>query len=328
MDSMPITPRRHTPWPIRAGLLLLLPIIALTLYWDGQNFIPEQLHLQSNQENQGATLLPEALTPQWQSLGQGRYFSEKNLYEYVNGHAEYYLGAGFQGLWIKEYARKEDKGEPAITVDLFDMGKPLHAFGVLMEETPDNAARWSSIGGETTTGFHIGQGAAFAFGRYFIKINLFAKDVILEDLIADLLKPLIHTTKNESLQFYFPNLGKEKETRFIKTDYRGMPFFKNVIERRFEYVNEKGVVDHRTAFSIHGNPKTLSTIKQALLTQLLEDEIPTKTVSLTNELILTEVKDPYEGAWFFILNQKQFLGVFTPWHKSLRLSLLRFFKSS
>jgi len=53
-----------------------------------------------------------------QRVGAPRPFSRDTLYEYVNGHAEYYLSAGFEGLAVGEYGA-DAQGQPSLVVNLW-----------------------------------------------------------------------------------------------------------------------------------------------------------------------------------------------------------------
>ena len=122
--------------------------------------------------------------------GAVRAYDRANLYEYVNGHAEYYLTAGFEGLAVGEYGA-DAQGQPSLVVNLWDMGKPLHAFGVLMDEAGTDAA---PLAGEVL-GFRTSTGLSLAHGRYYVQVNSYAPGI--DPAVRDrIFRPFV-TTKPE-----------------------------------------------------------------------------------------------------------------------------------
>ncbi len=71
-------------------------------------------------------LLPEEFEG-WVQTGEDRVYTPDTLYEYLNGGAELYLSYGFKKVLRRTYTRL---GEPALVVDVFDMGTSENAFGV------------------------------------------------------------------------------------------------------------------------------------------------------------------------------------------------------
>ena len=57
--------------------------------------------------------VPRSDPPGFTMSEPAREFDADSLYEYINGHAEYYLGAGFEGLSVGEYGAGED-GQPKL----------------------------------------------------------------------------------------------------------------------------------------------------------------------------------------------------------------------
>src|SRR5512136_2273231 len=104
--------------PLRYRLLLigLLPIIAGILYFRGQRYDPALIDFTTVVRPQ--TLEPVSTrqpiekpqTPStvqevagFRQFGETHRYTKENLYERVDGHAEYFISAGFQGLTVTEY---------------------------------------------------------------------------------------------------------------------------------------------------------------------------------------------------------------------------------
>ena len=157
-------------WPVRWILLLVPPLLAAVLYWQSQHYDHGLVDLTEDAPAGGAsgTAPLPALLAGRERVGRVRRFSRDTLYEYVNGHAEYYISAGFEGLAVAEYGA-DPQGQPSLVVNLWDMGKPLHAFGVLMDEAGPDAV---ALEGETL-GFRSGNSLSAAHGRYYLQLSGF-----------------------------------------------------------------------------------------------------------------------------------------------------------
>jgi hypothetical protein len=73
----------------------------------------------------------------WRRLETTKSFDAKTIWQQINGAAELYLDYGFKGLRLQRYSRK-GKGQE-IEVHVYDMGRPLHAFGIYWRERPTEA---------------------------------------------------------------------------------------------------------------------------------------------------------------------------------------------
>lgn len=288
---------------IRGALLLALPVLAYLVWIRGQDFDPGLLDFSRPGTGGGVTVdfswIPKQMPP-FTRLGALRHYTRENLFEYVNGHAESYLDAGFVGLVVAEYGHPEKEHQPQVTIDIFDMGKPLQAFGLLMNETPANV-KAVAVG---AMGFDYGQGINFIQGQFFIKMTTFTPQVSMETWAGDWALPLIEKTGKAALDLGFPTLGNVVQTRFIKQNYRGMAFLNNVIERTFKRTE---IVFQ--SFLLTGSPEELQQRKQSLMEFLAKEKIPTTFVSdVAVPHIL--VHDPYEGDWFLVEHGSRILGVF------------------
>jgi hypothetical protein len=108
---------------------------------------------------------PEA-TEGWTLRGAPRTYSPGNLYDYINGNADLFHSYGFQQVGVGDYVRKG--GEGWITVDIYDMGAPLHAFGVYSAERPADPQPMP-VG---VQGYALGGLIAFWTGPYYVKVSL------------------------------------------------------------------------------------------------------------------------------------------------------------
>ncbi len=64
----------------------------------------------------------------WEISSAPRYFGPGNLYDLINGGAEIYVQFGLVKMVTSEY-RSDSLKNTAVTVEIYDMGSPLGAFG-------------------------------------------------------------------------------------------------------------------------------------------------------------------------------------------------------
>ncbi len=110
---------------------------------------------------------PAALLPAvsgWSQSEAPRTFAPENLFEYIDGAAESYIGYDFRELATVPY--QKEKSEATLTVEVYDMGTPLHAFGIFSSERyPENPP--VEVG---MAGYMEGEALNFASGRYYVKL--------------------------------------------------------------------------------------------------------------------------------------------------------------
>jgi hypothetical protein len=294
-----ILPSLDTPLWSRWLLTLLLPLIALAIYWEGQDYDAGLLQLQAP-EQAALPALPEQLVGM-PRFGQLRSYHSDNLYEYINGHAEYYLSAGFNALTVAEFAPDGAK-QPQLVVNLYHMGEPLFAFGVLMDELAPDAEHLEGIG---SMAFTSGSGLNLILGPYYVQLSNFAGQVDLRAAavaLVESLRPELGEVAEFNLRF--PELGEPVATYFVKEDYRGLDFLHNVLERVFRRGNEE-----ITLFLINGSQELIAETGRKLLGFLQEDGIAFEQ-QVFEGMNYHRVDDPYEGQWFFVLGQTRLLGAF------------------
>ena len=291
-------------WPVRIVLLALPPLLAAALYWQAQHHDHGLVELRPAEVRNGATALGSRLPASLggrQRVGAVRPFGRDTLYEYVNGHAEYYLGAGFEGLAVGEYGA-DAQGQPSLVVNLWDMGRPLHAFGVLMDEAgPDAAALEGDV-----LGFRTGNGLSLAHGRYYVQLNSYAPGIDAAANVAELVGALGPADQGSAAALRFPALGRVVATRFVKENYRGLDVLANALVRRFE--RDGAEVE---AFLIQGTAAQVAATERQLLAFLDGEGIAREAVAVGGRTA-HRVSDHYEGDWFFVAAGDRLVGVYAP----------------
>ncbi|MEA3278301.1 MAG: DUF6599 family protein [Pseudomonadota bacterium] len=305
------------PFGIRALLIALLPILGVLLYLDGQDYDADLVELErrGSAAGLGADAFPDSIAG-LERFGQIRRFDTDNLYEYINGHAEFFLGAGFQGLTVVEYGVPGGE-QPVLVVNLYHMGEPLNAFGVLVDEA--GGSEPVDLG---SMGFRSGNGVTLIHGPYYVQISSYEDAVSAPEAGAEMVAALEGVISNPGLAFRFPDLGTVTSTRFVKEDYRGLGFLNGVLERRFERNGEE-----IEAFLVSGTADSVQHLVRAFETFFREDELPYRKIEKEG-LTFYSVNDPYEGDWFFLPLGERLIGVYAPLDEGLAAAIKAFAKGS
>ncbi len=284
----------------RIALLVLLPVAAVVVYLEGQRYNPALIDFKSIQSGTETLPLPPDIDGFFLS-GQVRVYTGENLFEYVNGHAEYFIGAGFMNLSVADYIKTgTEPFRPDATVEVYDMGKTLHAFGVLIDEAGDHAPEE----GMGVMGFRTSDGVSFFKGRYYIKIRIFHKSVPLASFIR-IIENTIDVTGEPFLLFErFPDLGEIVTTRFVKDGYRGLDFMQNVIEREYKIDGQSIHVSLVT-----GGEKEMEELTSRFLRFFEQSRMDYKRSEKSGREFY-RVKDPYEGDWYLIPLTDAVFGVY------------------
>lgn len=105
-------------------------------------------------------LMPQKIG-QWTVSGQDQTFVRANIFDYLNGGGEVYLGYDFRELLVREYLKP---GEGPIVAEIYDMGLSGDAYGIFTHDSD----------GESLP---VGQGALYGAGlvrfwknTYFVRI--------------------------------------------------------------------------------------------------------------------------------------------------------------
>ena len=299
---------------LRLGLIGVLPIVVLTLYTRGQKYDPSLLDFMKDdaKENTGqvASLqtVTESASPSADSdlagfrrVGQERRFTKDNLYEHVDGHAEYFISAGFEGLVVTEYSSTGSSTLKAeIQTEVYDMGKDIQAFGVLVDESGENAPS-VSIG---TMGFRNSGGINFIKGRYYVKITALDPKIPLMSF-AKTFAGVLPAAKASFTAFdRLPRIGTAGKTRFIKEGYRGLDFFHNVIEREYMIDGKKIILA-----LLAGSEQEISQTVSAFRAYVRKSGMPIEQSEQADRTIY-KVNDKYEGSWFLVSSPNAVFAVF------------------
>ena len=167
-------------------------------------------------------LLPNP--PGWTLVEKPRSFAPVSLFEYINGAAESYLSYGFQELAVADY--KSDSGPATITVEIYDMGGNLNAFGIYSSERYPGS-RYLDIGAQ---GYFEEGTLNFFAGRNYVKLLCFdcglTAEAALKGFAADIEKRLGEEKGSlpEALGFFPPEGLAANSEKFVRQNVLGYGF--------------------------------------------------------------------------------------------------------
>jgi hypothetical protein len=111
----------------------------------------------------------------WSLSGAPRYFGPDNLYDLINGGAEVYTEYGLKKMVTADYTSAEQQGI-TITIEIYDMGSSLGAFGRLSRFLEGKADPKGAGDGLPDTiaqhGLFSGSNASFWKGPYLVNLTL------------------------------------------------------------------------------------------------------------------------------------------------------------
>ncbi len=297
----------------RLFLILLLPLIAGVIIWDGLQYNPEEIQFKSSESagpSEVMDRLPTSIS-QRNLNSPPRQYNKDNLYEYVNGHAEFFISAGFRYLVAADYLA--DGTDPAFVADFYHMGNAANAFGTLMEEKSQGAQ-------SVTIGF---QGYAshdlllFVRGPYYIKVGLFEKGLDIQNIgkqIDETFQGL--TTEIPQFELLPKKNGIPGSESFIKEDFLGHAFLKDVYLREYEE-NGKGYRAFVCVIQAEGSPANWEQLLRFYRDQGVEPEELQESGKKYYVL-----QDPFEGKLLLFPSDGYLFGFQGEWEGVMGVSRL------
>jgi hypothetical protein len=114
------------------------------------------------------------LTPEhWQMYNKVMHFTAENLYEQINGRAEYYIAYDVSGLTFASFEKISDS-DLFINLSIYDMVTPLNAFGVFSGERSSGSQR-----------LELGRDAYISGANYYIWHGHYYIQIIALDTLEE-----------------------------------------------------------------------------------------------------------------------------------------------
>jgi hypothetical protein len=161
---------------------------------------------------------------EWQMEGQPYGFVPQNLYEYINGEAEFFIAFGFIELTGANYTSVAG-GKDTVTIDIYDMGNKLNAFGVFQSKRGGQASALNLGAASTGSDGYL----AFYKERFFVEIQAYItrekEKHMVETMAASIAAHLPGDNTPPSELFYLPEKNRiAGSERYIKGGILGHAF--------------------------------------------------------------------------------------------------------
>jgi hypothetical protein len=185
-------------------------------------------------------LLPAALPEGWSAVAAPVEYDAETLFEYLNGGAPLYLNYGFVRLLHARYQLGEDPFA-GLTIDIFEMGSTLGAFGLYSSMRPPDATFKGWGGG----GYVSGTVAAAWSGGIFVhgeadedRPELIA---VLEKMLAEIVAGAAGDTAPPAILSSLPADGLvPRSQRYVSTDLFGHAFLPGGVLGSYKIDNRDG----------------------------------------------------------------------------------------
>jgi hypothetical protein len=175
----------------------------------------------SGDESIFTTALP---SPEWKVEGQPYGFRPQNLYEYINGEAEFFIAFGFIELKGANVTCVSG-GNDTVTIDIYDMGNKLNAFGVFQSKRGGQVSALNLGAASMGSDDYV----AFYKDRFFVEIQAYITSEKekggLETMAASIAAQLPGDNTPPSELFYLPEKNRiTGSERYIKGGILGHAF--------------------------------------------------------------------------------------------------------
>jgi hypothetical protein len=159
----------------------------------------------------------------WVRLSEPEFFGPSDLWEYIDGQADFYLDYGFRRVDTAEYSSGE--GARSLVAEIYRMSTPDEAFGIYAaERTPEE--RRVEVGVEGYVGSNV---VNFWKGPYYVKLTSFSAAPEIESALLDFARVIATRIEGEyevpPLFAVFPAKHRvESSERYIPRNFLGQPY--------------------------------------------------------------------------------------------------------
>jgi hypothetical protein len=167
----------------------------------------------------------------WKPAGEATAKSPDTLWEYNDGAAEAFLAYGFQGLRYADLS----SGDLVVTVEIYDMGTPINAFGIYTTECSSDAEQLN-IGTEASLA--LPYQCLLLKDRNYIKLNLYQGELSkekAEGLLRALAKALPGTNDWPAELGLLPEKGRVPgSVGYTREAYLGMSALTECVHAKYQ----------------------------------------------------------------------------------------------
>ena len=161
--------------------------------------------------------------PGWTRLTEVDHFNADNLWEYINGQADFFIDYGFVGVDTAEY--RDDRTGGSVVLEIYRMGSPPEGFGIFAAE---RTREDSSL--EIGSGAFLGPNVlGFWQEEYYVKVTSFEDGPEIEGLLIEMAEEISSRLPGGKRVLdpllLFPKEGRiEASERFIPKNFLGQPY--------------------------------------------------------------------------------------------------------
>jgi hypothetical protein len=162
----------------------------------------------------------------WSRVTEPEQYLADNLWDYINGQADFFIDYGFVRVDAAEY--QNDQESTSVVLEVWMMGRPQEAFGIFAaERTTDD--RPLEIGAGAYLGANV---LGFWQGEHYVKLITFDQGPAIERLLTGLAEEISSRLPSQGggleALLLFPDEGRvEASERFIPKNFLGQPFLTN-----------------------------------------------------------------------------------------------------
>ena len=207
-----------TPWPIRHTALAVM-MIAIVACSGSEPTRDEPGPI----SDAGFVLPGDGELPGWSLVTAPEYYEADNLWEYINGQADFFIDYGFVRVDTAEYRYNQEA--TSAVLEVYRMGRPQEAFGIFAaERTPND--RPLEIG----SGAYLGPNVlGFWQEEHYVKLMSFEEGPAIQQLLTGLATEISSRipTRGRGLEalLLFPDEGRvQASERFIPKNFLGQPY--------------------------------------------------------------------------------------------------------
>jgi len=180
------------------------------------------------------TKIVSSLTPEhWSIYDKIMYFTAENLYEQINGRAEYYIAYDVKGMTFASFEKDTDS-DLSINLSIYDMGTPINAFGVFSGERPLESQRLEL----SRESYRSGANYYIWHGQYYIQIIALDTLQELKDVGSELAERLTNLLHDSGEPVWgltaLPKANRVPQSiQYFVVDAMGLDFMRNTYTAKY-----------------------------------------------------------------------------------------------
>jgi len=180
--------------------------------------------------------------------GEVRIFTPENLFDYIDGAADFYLSYDFEKLVVLFYEAPENQ---SLSIEIYQHNNSDCAFGVYSRIRPAEGD-FIPIGAQ---GYYEEGKLNFFKDKYFVIMmgfNLKNEESLMKEVAQKIAQLLPGESSTPGILNKFPEKGKVANSEeFFNRDFLGYPFLKKAFTAKYEITDEES--NSFTMFIIKGN---------------------------------------------------------------------------